>query len=101
MYIKVREHNKVVPKAVYIATAITEDHKRKVLGFKVDHEARYESWKDFFKDLKRSGLQSPKLVISYANEGLKKSREREYIRTSCQGCTVHFTKNIIQKLTKT
>jgi len=101
MYIKVREHNKVVPKAVYIATAITEDHKRKVLGFKVDHEESYESWKDFFKDLKGRGLQSPKLVISDAHEGLKKAIEREFIGTSWQRCTVHFKKNMIQKLPKT
>src|SRR5699024_6313431 len=100
MYIKVREHNKVVPKAVYIATAITEDGKRKVLGFNVDHEECYDSWRDFLKSLKGRGLQSPKLVISDAHEGLKKAIEREFIGTSWQRCTVHFKKNIIEKMPK-
>lgn len=100
MYIKVREHNKVVPKAVYIATALTEEGKRKVLGFTVDHEESYDSWRDFLKSLKGRGLQSPKLIISDAHEGLKKAIEREFIGTSWQRCTVHFKKNIIDKLPK-
>ncbi|WP_035180514.1 IS256 family transposase, partial [Heyndrickxia coagulans] len=37
MYIKVREHHKVVSKAVYIATAITEKNTREILGLSVDH----------------------------------------------------------------
>ena len=37
MYIKVREHHRVVSKAVYIATAINENNGREILGLKVDH----------------------------------------------------------------
>src|SRR5699024_9790212 len=92
---------KVVPKAVYIAKGITEGGKRKVLGFNVDHEENFESWKDFLKDLKGRGLQSPKLVISDAHEGLKKAIEREFIGTSWQRCTVHFKKNMVEKLPRT
>lgn len=98
MYIKVREHNKVVSKAVYISTAITEDNKRTVLGFKVDHEESYEAWREFLSELKGRGLQSPKLMISDAHEGLKKAIAREFVGTSWQRCTVHFRKNIVDKL---
>ncbi|GAA0335632.1 IS256-like element IS256 family transposase [Bacillus carboniphilus] len=100
MYIKVREHNKVVSKAVYIATAINQEQKREIIGFKIDHEESYEAWQDFFKELKSRGLQSPKLVISDAHKGLKKAIEREFIGTSWQRCTVHFKRNIIDKLPK-
>src|SRR5699024_4189227 len=79
MYIKVTEHNNYVTRAVYIATAVTEEHTSRVLGFKVDHEESYESWKDFLEDLKGRGLQSHKLVISDAHEGLKTAIEREFI----------------------
>jgi putative transposase len=47
MYIKVREHHKVVSKAVYIATAINENNQREVLGFKVDHEESFNAWQEF------------------------------------------------------
>ncbi len=100
MYIKVREHNKVVSKAVYIATALTENNKREILGLMVDHVENYESWCRFFQQLKSRGLQSPKLVISDAHQGLQKAIMREFIGTSWQRCNVHFKRNVFEKLPK-
>ncbi|WP_246946196.1 IS256 family transposase [Bacillus pinisoli] len=100
MYIKVREHNRVVSKAVYIAKALTEKNKREIIGLSVDHNESFESWSQFFKQLKSRGLQSPKLVISDAHLGLQKSIQQEFIGTSWQRCNVHFKRNIIEKLPK-
>jgi putative transposase len=100
MYIKVREHNKVVSKAVYIATALTDDNKREILGLMVDHVENYDSWCRFFQQLKSRGLQSPKLVISDAHQGLQKAIMREFIGTSWQRCNVHFKRNVYEKLPK-
>lgn len=100
MYIKVREHRKVVSKAVYIATAIKEDGRRAVLGLKVDTAESYDAWQSFIKHLKSRGLHSPKLVISDAHEGLKKAIQREFVGTSWQRCSVHLKRNIINKLPK-
>jgi putative transposase len=100
MYIKVREHNKVVSKAVYIATAITEMNTREILGLSVDHAEDFDSWSRFFQQLKSRGLQSPKLVISDAHLGLQKAIQRDFIGTTWQRCTVHFKRNIIGKLPK-
>lgn len=100
MYIKVREHHKVVSKAVYIAEAINKGNKREILGFKVDHVESYDAWCEFFKELKSRGLASPKLVISDAHQGLIKAIQREFIGTSWQRCTVHFKRNLFDKLPK-
>ncbi|MBG9455667.1 transposase [Lysinibacillus sphaericus] len=100
MYIKVREHQCIVSKAVYIATAITDKNKREILGLSVDHAESYESWSRFFQSLKSRGLQSPKLVISDAHQGLQKAIQRDFIGTSWQRCNVHFKRNIIEKLPK-
>jgi putative transposase len=100
MYIKVREHNKVVSKAVYIMTGMNNKKKREIIGLKIDHAESFEAWQSFFQDLKSRGLQSPKLVISDAHKGLKKAIEREFIGTSWQRCTVHFKRNIISKFPK-
>lgn len=100
MYIKVREHHRIVSKAVYIATAITEKNKREILGLSVDHAESYESWSRFFQSLKSRGLQSPKLVISDAHQGLQKAIQRDFIGTAWQRCNVHFKRNIIEKLPK-
>lgn len=98
MYIKVREHHSVVSKAVYIATAITEENKREILGLSVDHVESFESWSRFLQHLKARGLQSPKLIISDAHQGLQKAIQREFIGTSWQRCNVHFKRNIMDKL---
>lgn len=100
MYIKVRENDKVVSKAVYIATGMNEKKKREILGFKIDHIESFEAWRGFFQDLKSRGLQSPRLIISDAHSGLKKAIDREFIGTSWQRCTVHFKRNIINTLPK-
>lgn len=100
MYIKVREHNRVVSKAVYIATAIAENNTRQILGLSVDHAESYESWSRFFQQLKLRGLQSPKLMISDAHQGLQKAIQREFIGTAWQRCNVHFKRNILGKLPK-
>lgn len=100
MYIKVREHNRVISKAVYIAIAINEENRREILGLKVDHNESFESWQSFFQHLISRGLQSPKLVISDAHKGLKKAIQREFIGTAWQRCSVHFKRNIVEKLPK-
>lgn len=99
-YIKVREHNRVVSKAVYIATAINEQNGREILGLKVDHSESYEAWQRFFQYLQSRGLQSPKLIISDAHKGLKKAIAEEFVGTTWQRCTVHFKRNIFNKLPK-
>lgn len=98
MYIKVREHHKVVSKAVYIATGLNEGNRRDIIGLKVSHEESYEAWHEFLNELITRGLQSPQLVISDAHSGLKKAIQKVFIGTSWQRCTVHFKKNLIEKL---
>lgn len=100
MYIKVREHQRVVSKAVYIATAINEENKREVLGLKVDHQESLEAWQVFLESLVARGLSSPKLIISDAHKGLKKAIAKTFVGTSWQRCTVHFKRNILAKLPK-
>lgn len=100
MYIKVREDRKVVSKAVYIATAINSENRREVIGLKVDAKESSESWQAFIQSLKSRGLQSPRLVISDAHEGLKNAISKEFIGTVWQRCTVHLKRNILNSLPK-
>ncbi|WP_100372488.1 IS256 family transposase [Bacillus sp. FJAT-45037] len=100
MYIKVREHNKVVSKAVYIAVGVNQDHKREIIGLRVNHAESKEAWMCFFDYLKSRGLQSPRLLISDAHSGLKSAITESFIGTSWQRCTVHFKRNIFQCMPK-
>lgn len=99
-YIKVREDQRIVSKAVYIATALNKNNQREIIGLMIDHAESFDSWSRFFQQLKSRGIQSPKLVISDAHGGLKKAIEREFIGTSWQRCNVHFKRNIFNALPK-
>lgn len=100
MYIKVREYNKVVSKAVYIATALDSEGYRHVLGLQVSHAESESGWREFFSSLKKRGLSSPKLVISDAHRGLVNAIKKEFVGTSWQRCNVHFKRNIVERLPK-
>jgi len=98
MYIKVREGNRIVPKAVYIAKGITNDGKRTILGFEIGNEESYETWKSFINRLQKRGIKSPRQITSDAQKGLKKAVETEFLATSWQRCVVHFKKNVINQM---
>lgn len=100
MYIKVRENDRVVSKAVYIAMGVNEQNKREIIGLKIGHAESEESWREFFESLKSRGLQSPKLVISDAHAGLKASIPKAFVGTSWQRCSVHMLRNMIQTMPK-
>src|SRR5690625_4106548 len=100
MYIKVREHHRVVSKAVYIALGVNSQDKREILGFQIADQESKIGWSGFFQTLKDRGLQPPKFVISDAHEGLKTAIKQQFLNTSWQRCTVHFLRNIIQHMPK-
>jgi len=99
-YMKVREYHRVVSKAVYVALGVNSQDKREIIGFKVAGTESKKSWREFFDTLVARGLQSPKLVISDAHEGLKSAIKEKFLGTSWQRCTVHFMRNIIGAMPK-
>ncbi|WP_033826335.1 IS256 family transposase [Bacillus andreraoultii] len=100
MYIKVREHNRVVSKAVYIAVGVNKQNKREIIGLKVSHAESKAGWNEFFAYLKARGLQSPSLIISDAHEGQKNAIRESFIGTTWQRCTFHFKKNLKDAMPK-
>jgi transposase-like protein len=100
MYIKVREHQRVVSKAVYIALGVNEQNKREIIGLSVNHAESKAGWNLFFDQLKSRGFRSPKLIISDAHEGLKNAIHESFVGASWQRCTFHFKCNIVDRMPK-
>ena len=63
--------SRVVSQAVVIATGVTADGRREVLGFAVGDSEDGAFWTAFLRSLKARGLAGTKLVISDAHAGLK------------------------------
>lgn len=98
MYVKVREYDRVVSKALYIAAALTSSHRFEVIGFQVTDVESEQTWSEFFRSLKDRGMETPQLVISDANAGLIKAVTKEFQGTSWQRCLFHFMQNLLHRL---
>src|SRR3954470_20457519 len=72
-YCKARVNHRVVSQAVVIATGVTGDGRREVLGFDVGDSEDGAFWTAFLRSLKARGLGGVQLVISDAHTGLKQA----------------------------
>ena len=89
-YIKARSNHRIVGRAVVVATAVTIDGNREVLGVDVGDSEDEVFWTAFLRTLRDRGLTSVRLVISDAHAGLKASIARVFAGASWQRCKVHL-----------
>jgi transposase-like protein len=94
-YCKARVNHRVVSQAVVIATGVTGDGRREVLGFDVGDSEDGAFWTAFLRSLKARGLAGVQLVISDAHTGLKQAIGAVMIGAAWQRCRVHFMRNVL------
>jgi putative transposase len=100
-YLHVRNKtSQVVSMAVVVATGITADGGREVLGLDVGDSEDEVFWRGFLTDLKKRGLGGVKLVISDQNAGLVAALKRSFQGTAHQRCRVHFARNLLALVPK-
>jgi len=73
-YVKVREAGQVRDAAVLVASGITPERERQVLGVPVSLSKHEIHWKAFLKSMINRGLNGMKLIISDDHEGLGAAR---------------------------
>jgi transposase-like protein len=92
--VKVRDHGRVVSKAVVVAYAVHESGVREVIGLDVGEVESGAFWTEFLRSLKKRGLDGVRLAISDQHEGLKGAIAR-VLGCPWQRCTVHFTRDMV------
>ena len=102
-YINVRDDalGQVVSRAVVIATGITADGAREVLGVDIGDSEDETFWTRFLRSLRDRGLGGVRLVISDAHAGLKASIAKCFAGASWQRCRVHYARNLLACVPKT
>jgi putative transposase len=88
-YCKTRVDHRIVSQAVVIATGISADGRREVLGFQVGDSEDAAFWTEFLRGPRQRGLSGVKLVISDAHAGLRKAISTVMQGASWQRCRVH------------
>jgi len=101
-YVHVRDDalGQVVSRAVVIATGITAEGGREVLGVDVGDSEDETFWSSFLRSLKTRGLSGVRLVISDAHSGLRAAIRKNMQGSSWQRCRVHFARNLLALVPK-
>jgi len=92
-YEKVREAGQVRDAAVLVASGITPEGERQVLGVSVSLSEHEAHWKAFLKSLKDRGLKGVKLVTSDDHAGLGAARRAVLGSVPWQRCQFHLQQN--------
>jgi putative transposase len=99
-YLKARVDGRVVSRAVVIATGVTADGGREILGLDVGDSEDGAFWTAFLRSLKARGLAGVQLVISDAHTGLKQAIGAVLAGAGWQRCRVHFLRNVLARVPK-
>jgi putative transposase len=97
-YLKARVDGRVVSRAVVIATGVTADGGREVLGLDVGDSEDGAFWTAFLRSLKARGLAGVQLVVSDAHIGLKAAIDAVMAGAGWQRCRVHFLRNVLARV---
>jgi putative transposase len=95
-YLHVRNQtSQVTSMAVVVATGITANGDREILGCDIGDSEDEIFWKSFLRTLKQRGLGGVKLVISDQHSGLVAALRKSFQGSSHQRCRVHFARNLL------
>ncbi len=96
--LKGRVAHQVVSRAVVVATGVTMDGGREVLGCAVGDSEDGAFWSEFLRSLRSRGLHGVRLVISDQHLGLKGAVEAVMVGSAWQRCRVHFMRNVLARV---
>jgi transposase-like protein len=90
----------VTSKAVVVATGVTADGRREILGLDVGDSEDEVFWRAFLTGLKKRGLSGVHLVVSDQHAGLVAALRRGFQGVAHQRCRVHFIRNLLAHVPK-
>ena len=95
-YLKVRNSvSQVASMAMVVATGVTADGNREILGCDIGDSESEGFWQHFLGSLRSRGLTGVRLVIADAHAGLTAAADRTIQGAGRQRCRVHFIRNLL------
>jgi putative transposase len=85
---------------VLVAIGVTETNLKRVLGFQSGDKESATTWREFFKDLKRRGMDGSRMMLGIMDglAGLEKVFKEEFPNAKVQRCQVHVARNVLAKV---
>jgi len=87
---------------VLVAIGVTQAGCKRVLGFQAGDKESAPTWREFFKDLKKRGLDGRDMVLGAMDglPGLEKVFKEEFPKAKVQRCQIHVSRNVLAKVPK-
>jgi putative transposase len=98
LFLKVREHGRVVNTAALVAIGVNADGHRELLGLDLGGAEDGAAWTAFLRSLVARGLSGVRLVVSDAHAGLKDAIAAVLDGAAWQRCRTHFMRNLLVKV---
>lgn len=85
---------------VLVAIGVTEEGHRMVLGLQAGDKESAPNWREFFKDLKRRGLNAGNVTLGVMDglPGLERVFMEEFPKAKVQRCQIHVARNVLAKV---
>ena len=101
-YLKVRNSvGQPASMAMVVATGITADGNREILGCDLGDSESEAFWQQFLASLRARGLAGVRLVVADAHAGLAAAADRAIQGAARQRCRVHFVRNLLAVVPRT
>ena len=105
-YLDVRVGRRVVCRALVVATGVSAQGRREILGMALGDAETTDFWTSFLRSLRERGLKVPSpedptgvvLVTSDAHAGIRAAVRAILPGAAWQRCRVHFARNITSRL---
>ena len=105
-YLDVRLGHRVVCQALVVATGVSAQGRREILGMAVGDAETTDFWTSFLRSLRERGLKVPTdqdpegvvLVTSDAHAGIQAAVKAILPGAAWQRCRVHFARNVTSRL---
>jgi len=100
LVMKVREGGRIVNLAAVVATGVSADGHREILGLDLVTSEDGAGWTQFLRSLVARGLSGVRLVISDDHAGLVGAIAAVLPGASWQRCRTHFVRNLLTRVPK-
>ncbi|MDD5205915.1 MAG: transposase [Desulfobacterales bacterium] len=85
---------------VLVTIGVTTEGRRTVLGLQAGDKESASNWREFFKDLKRRGLDGSTVTLGIMDglKGLEGVFTEEFPNAKVQRCQIHVSRNVLAKV---
>src|SRR5436305_9475302 len=94
--VKVRENQRVINKAIYLALGVDMDGQKELLGMWIAQNEGAKFWLAVFTELQNRGVKDIYIACMDGLTGLPEAIETLYPQTRVQLCMVHMVRNSLK-----